>query len=165
MKLFLAILSGIIVGGAAGLGIFYHHEVTNFRIAAWKYPPIVVDCTFGALDKERMDEAIKYWDDLNHKVGFVEMNPSSKVCMNNQIHGFIIIKNAELKWPTIGKTYREGSRIGIIESALIHLSIGEANLPRLLEHELGHAFGYSHLDIDGHIMNSNYDYSGYDFWD
>ena len=70
MKLFLAILSGIIIGGATGLGIFYHHELTNFRVAAWKYPPVVVDCTFGALDEERIHDAIKYWDDLNHKVGF-----------------------------------------------------------------------------------------------
>ena len=133
MKLFLAIFAGIVIGASAGLGVFYHHELTNFRVAAWKYPPIVVDCTFGTLDIERINESIAYWDNLNHKVGFVELNPSSKVCMNDQIHGFIIIKNA--------------------------------NLPKLLEHELGHAFGYKHLDIDGHIMNSNYDYSGYDFWD
>ena len=164
MKLFFAILAGIIIGGGAGLGIFYHHELTNFRVAAWKYPPIVVDCTFGALEEKRINDAIKFWDNLDHKIGFVEMNPSSEACMHDQIHGFIIIKNAELEWPTIGKTYRKGSRLGIVDSALIHLSIGDANLPKLLEHELGHAFGYKHLDIDGHIMNSNYDYSGYNFW-
>tara|TARA_A100001015_G_scaffold295699_1_gene374985 strand:- start:237 stop:734 length:498 start_codon:yes stop_codon:yes gene_type:complete len=165
MKLFFAILAGIIIGGGAGLGIFYHHEITNFRAAAWKYPPIVVDCTFGAIEEKRINDAIKFWDNIDHKIGFVEMNPSSETCMNDQIHGFIIIKNAELEWPTIGKTYRKGSRLGIVDSALIHLSIGGANLPKLLEHELGHAFGYNHLDIDGHIMNSNYDYSGYNFWD
>ena len=54
MKLFLAILAGIIVGASAGLGVFYHHELTNFRVAAWKYPPIVVDCTYGALTPERI---------------------------------------------------------------------------------------------------------------
>ena len=165
MKLFLAIFAGIVIGASAGLGVFYHHELTNFRVASWKYPPIVVDCTFGTLDIERINESIAYWDNLNHKVGFVELNPSSKVCMNDQIHGFIIIKNANLKWPIMGKTYRQGSHIGRVDSALIQLSIGNANLPKLLEHELGHAFGYKHLDIDGHIMNSNYDYSGYDFWD
>ena len=165
MKLFIAILTGILIGSAGGLGIFYYNEVKNFRNASWKYPPIVVDCTFGALDEKRINDAIEYWGNLNHKVGFVEMNPSPKICMNDQIHGFIIIKNAELEWPTIGKTEREGSHVGIVNSALIQLSIGDANLPKLLEHELGHAFGYGHLDIDGHIMNSNYDYSGYDFFD
>jgi len=164
MKLFFAILAGIIIGGGAGLGIFYHHELTNFRAASWKYPPIVVDCTFGTLKEERINDAINYWDNIDHKIGFVEMNPSSEVCSKDQIHGFIIIKNAELDWPTLGKTLRKGARIGTVDSAIIELSIGNANMPKLLEHELGHAFGYNHLDIDGHIMNSSYDYSGYDFY-
>ena len=165
MKLFVAILAGILIGSAGGLGIFYYNEVKNFRVASWKYPPIVVDCTFGALKEERINESIKYWNNLNHKIGFIEMNPSSKVCSNDQIHGFIIIKNAELAWDVLVKTHRKGSTTGRIDSAMIQLSIGNANLPKLLEHELGHAFGYGHLDIDGHIMNSSYDYSGYDFFD
>ena len=164
MKLFVAILLGMFVGGAAGIGMFYHHELTNFKVASWKYPPIVVDCTFGALKKERIASAINYWDELDHKVGFVEINPSSKVCSNDSINGFIIIKNAELHWPVLGNTTRYGNSIGKIDSATIELNVGDANLPRLLEHELGHAFGYRHFDIEGHIMHSDYGLAGWDFF-
>ena len=38
------------------------------------------------------------------------------------------------------------------------------NLDLLLEHELGHAFGYGHYDVKGHIMHSLYEQMGPMFW-
>ena len=165
MKIFVAVLTGLLIGAAGGLGIFYHNEIKNFKAAEWTNPPILVDCTHGSLSVERLNESIKFWDALGHKIGFAETNPPAGVCLQDHIHGFIIIKNADLEWPTLGRPQRKGNLSGEISSAYIELSFGDANAPRLLEHELGHAFGYKHLDIDGHIMHSIYDYSGYRFWD
>jgi hypothetical protein len=165
MKIFLAVLAGIFLGSAAGFGIFYHNELKNFRAAYWEYPPIVVDCTFGALDEKRLNSAIDFWRDHDHYILFVELNPTNSMCNHDQLHGFIIIKNATLTYNVLGVTSRYTNMKGHINSALIEVNAGDANLERLLEHELGHAFGYRHLNIDNHIMHSDYDASGWEFWD
>ena len=164
-KLFIALIAGLVIGSTSGLGYFYFVEKANFRVAYWKAVPIVVDCTHGALKGVRLESAIDYWSELDHKVAFIERNPSPFVCSHDHIYGFIIIKNAELGWPVLGETERKGSVNQNINSALITLQVGSANAPRLLEHELVHAFGYRHMDKEDHIMHSNYDLSGYDFWE
>jgi hypothetical protein len=165
MKLILAILAGLFLGSAAGIGIFYHHEIKNFRAAYWEHPPIVVDCTYGSLDKKRLNSAIDFWREYDHYILYTELNPTEKMCNLDQMHGFIIIKNATLTYNVLGVTSRYTNMKGIINSALIEINIGDANLERLLEHELGHAFGYRHLNIDHHIMHSDYDAAGWEFWD
>jgi hypothetical protein len=165
LKYAMAILFGLVIGSMSGLGYFYFVEKANFRVAYWKTSPIVVDCTWGSIKASRLESALDYWSELNHKVAFVEMNPSLYVCSQDHINGFIIIKNAVIDWPVMGETFRKRSIDQKINSALVTLSIGAANEPRLLEHELGHAFGYGHMDKEGHIMHSNYDLSGYDFWE
>jgi hypothetical protein len=164
MKIFLAIMAGLFLGSAAGLGIFYHYEIKNFRAAYWESPPIVVDCTHGFLDKQRLKSAIDFWRELDHYVLFVESNPTNSMCNEDKLYGFIIIKNATLEYNVLGATNRYTDMKGKINSALIEISVGNTNMSRLLEHELGHAFGYRHLNITGHIMHSDYGLSGWDFW-
>ncbi len=165
LKLLLALVIGLILGSVSGLGYFYYKEIRHFRAASWETAPIVVDCTHGALAKIRVQSAIDFWSGYDHHVAFVEMDPSLKICSQDHIYGFIIIKNSNFPWPVLGETTRIGNAKGQISSALIQLSVGNANEPRLLEHELGHAFGYRHMNIEGHIMHSDYDMSGWDFWE
>ena len=165
MKIFWSVLAGLFLGSAVGLGIFYNNELKNFRVAYWKTMPIVVDCTYGTLDKQRLNSAIDYWRELDHFILFVELNPTNAMCNQEQINGFIIIKNATLTYNVLGLTSRYTNMEGKIKSALIELNVVDANLDRLLEHELGHAFGYRHLNVNGHIMHADYDLAGYDFWE
>lgn len=165
LKLLLALIIGLLLGSILGLGYFYYKEIRYFRAAAWVTAPIVVDCTYGALSKIRLQSAVDFWSEYEHHIAFVELDPSIRICAQDHVYGFIIIKNSNLPWPVLGETTRMGDAKSNISSALIELSMGSANEPRLLEHELGHAFGYRHLNIKGHIMHSDYDSSGWDFWD
>ena len=165
MKSILQIILGLIIGLSFGYSYFHFIEMAKFRAAYWETVPILVDCTHGTLKPTRVEAAVDYWKEYNHNIAFVELNPSSKICSQDQIYGFIIIKNAVIDWPVLGETERHGTVDRKISSALITLDAGSANEPRLLEHELGHAFGYRHMDVKGHIMHSDYDHSGYDFWE
>lgn len=165
MRTFFAILIGLLGGSLIGYIYFSVSENSKFRVASWKTPPILVDCTHGSLKAMRVQTAVDFWREYDHHLAFIELNPSSFVCSQDQIHGFIVIKNADLGWPVMGETTRYGDIAGRISSAVIELQIGSANMPKLLEHELGHAFGYTHVDELGHIMHPDLDLTGYNFWD
>ena len=51
-----------------------------------------------------------------------------------------------------------------IDSADIMMRVGSQNLDLLLEHEIGHALGYGHVDSPNHIMNPKYEKIGEKFW-
>ena len=164
MRTFVAILIGLFGGALLGYVYFHVSENSKFRVASWRTPPILVDCTHGSLKATRIETAVDFWKEYDHHLAFVELNPSNFVCSQEQIDGFIIIKNADLGWPVMGETTRMGNINGKINSAVIELQVGSANMPKLLEHELGHAFGYTHVDELGHIMHPDLDYTGYNFW-
>ena len=165
MKKIIQIIITLLLGISIGFSYIHFFELAKFRSAYWESTPILVDCTHGTLKRERLESAVDYWREYNHTVAFVELNPSFKICSKDHIDGFIIVKNAILDWPVLGETSRRSNVSRKINSAVITLSIGNANEPRLLEHELGHAFGYRHMNINGHIMHSDYDQAGYDFWE
>ena len=163
-RLIFAIILGAVLGCAGGLGYFYHSEKINFKRGYWDYPPAILDCTYSTLTKERLVESVLFWEKNGIEFSFVESEPPDKICESNHIYGFIIIKNDTLEWPTIGKTESSKAIDGKINSSLIRLNVGNANDPKLLEHELGHALGYGHYNELGHIMHEFYDYSGYEFY-
>ena len=82
------------------------------------------------------------------------------------IHGFIVLKKGDI-WQmdseTLASTKKLTSRF-VIKSAIITYRPGSHNLDLLNEHELGHALGYSHVEIEGHIMHPLYYKMGKDFW-
>jgi len=165
MKRIIQIIMVLLLGISIGFSYIHFVELAKFRSAYWQTSPVLVDCTHGVLSHNRIEAAVDYWNEYNHTVAYVELNPSFKICSKDHIYGFIIVKNAILDWPVLGETSRRSTVSQKINSALITLSIGNANEPRLLEHELGHAFGYRHMDINGHIMHSDYDQAGYGFWE
>ena len=64
---------------------------------------------------------------------------------------------------TIALTERRVS-LGRIRAATIYFNPGSYRLEYVLEHELGHAFGFTHLEEEGHIMHPEYGKMGERFW-
>jgi predicted Zn-dependent protease len=64
-------------------------------------------------------------------------------------------------------TYAVTSRLTILNnmvSAQIIIPNEHKYMPRLLEHELGHAFGMRHVEKTGHMMHPIHERGGELFW-
>ena len=154
------------VGFIVGLGIKIVYESTRLKQYDWiNELPIVVNCYGKEFSELQMIRAIDYWAVRGHNIGFYEHNPPPDVCENEYLHGFIMIKKKKGGFSdgTIASTSRRTAGAKM-KSATIYYSPGSFNLDLLNEHELGHAFGFGHVDIDGHLMHPVYTKMGAKFW-
>ena len=161
------LVASFIVGFLLGLGIKIAYESSSFQPYAWDRSPIIVNCYGDDFNELQMTKAIHYWTIRGHKIAFYEHNPPKSICESEEmIHGFIVLRKADI-WQmdseTLASTKKLTSRL-IIRSATITYRPGSHNLDLLNEHELGHALGYSHVEVEGHIMHPLYHKMGEDFW-
>ena len=89
----------------------------------------------------------------------------TETCAQEYIEGFIIIRRDELPDDpkALAKTARL-TRLTWVVAGIIKLKPGTYNLDLLLEHELGHALGLGHVEVEGHIMHPLYMSMGTKFW-
>jgi hypothetical protein len=93
-------------------------------------------------------------------------NRSSQICFNGGNNGEITIMliTSDIQIEdnlAVTKVFFD-TRTNKIIKAQIYVIGGYANNERLLEHEIGHALGWSHYNRYLHIMNSRYDETGHD---
>ena len=165
-SLILLVLS-FIAGFLMGLSMKLVYESTAFKPYSWDRPPIIANCYGSDFDEVYITRAIHYWTIRGHAIGFYEHNPPESFCESNEmVNGFIVLRKAELLEldpETLASTRRKTSRL-IIQSATVTYRPGSQNLFLLNEHELGHALGYSHHEVKGHIMHPIYGLMGDKFW-
>ena len=166
LKIGILMLGLLVVGFATGIGIKFAYESTRFKQYDWmNNPPILINCYGDDFSELQMIRAIDYWAIRGHSVGFYEHNPPASVCEEEDLWGFITIrkKKGGFSDRTIASTVRK--TVGFkLKSATIYYSPGAFNLDLLNEHELGHAFGYGHVEIKGHLMHPLYSKMGNKFW-
>lgn len=166
---FFILVPMFLIGFAIGTFIKLSHEASTFKPYTWDNnnpKPIVMNCYDGKLDEQKVLLAIDYWKSKGHEVMFYEHNPPALTCDIKWIDGMIILRKAprgELDYATLAITKRKTS-LGKIHAVQILLQPGTQDYDLLLEHELGHAFGYGHFDVKGHIMHSLYEQMGPMFW-
>ena len=155
------------VGFIVGSLIKLTYESSSFKPYTWgDHRPIVMNCYDGDFSELQVQRALEYWSNKGHQVMFYEHNPPPLTCDLEYIQGNIILRKAkrnELGSNTLAITKRKTS-LGKVSAVQILLQPGSQNLDLLLEHELGHAFGYGHYDVKGHIMHSLYEEMGPMFW-
>jgi hypothetical protein len=162
----LSIIVSLIIGFIAGLLIKYCYETRTFKPYRWKDAPIIVNCYGDDFNEPQLTRGIEYWEHRGQSISFYEMNPGDKICENTYIHGFIILRKAtteQLNEPTLALTQRYTSGLEM-SGAVIYFSSGSQNLTLIIEHELGHALGFSHVGIEGHIMHPIWEKMGRDFY-
>ncbi len=161
------LIVSFVVGFFLGLGIKIAYERNTFKPYEWDRAPIIANCYGPDFNEIQITKAIHYWTIRGHDIALYEHDPPSSICESeSMIHGFIVLKKAkfmELEPETLASTKRKTSRLTIV-SATITYRDGSQNLDLLNEHELGHALGYAHLEIDGHIMHPLYYKMGESFW-
>tara|TARA_B100001093_G_scaffold520343_1_gene614868 strand:- start:860 stop:1366 length:507 start_codon:yes stop_codon:yes gene_type:complete len=161
LKLFLTLIFGFCLG----LTIKRVYEANVFHAWVWPEPPIVINCYGKVLPEIVVVRAIDYWTIRGFPISFYEMNPSKETCANDSIEGFIIIRRDPSleNINVLGQTARH-TQLKWMRSAVISLRPGSYNLDLLLEHELGHALGLGHVEVEGHIMHPMYMQIGSKFW-
>ena len=154
-------------GFTIGVSGKYMYEKSTIYPYHWEHLPILVNCYGQDFSESQMIRAIDYWASRGYNIGFYEHNPSESVCNHkNWIYGMIIIRKSkvwDLDPTTLAKTIRYTS-LNKMKGAEILYRPGSFNLSLINEHELGHALGFTHTDIVGHIMHPSFDMMGLDFW-
>lgn len=155
-------------GFSLGIGIKLLYESSTLKPYSWDVGagPIIVNCYGSDFSEAQMLRAVDYWTIRGEKIGFYEHNPPSSVCKHKWLKGFIFIrKSKKLAYQdkTLASTRRYTS-FSTVHGAIIEYKPGSQNLDLINEHELGHALGYAHVDIVGHIMHPLYEKMGKKFW-
>ncbi len=163
LLLFFSFAAGFIVGK---YGIAYY-ESSAFKPWSWFHPPAIVNCYGNDLELVYMARGADYWIANGEEISFVEATYIENVCKHDHIDGFILLKKAkrgQLSDGTLAITERKASIVRGMVSATIYFQPGAFKIDYIVEHELGHAFGYTHVDIEGHIMHPNFNMMSEKFW-
>lgn len=136
---------------------------TPHKKADWETRPDIRVCADTGVDAFRMNRAVSFWEKLGYKFGSVIID-NSTTCMK-AYYGEILVTlpDSSFKTSQIAAT-RIYSRINTdkIVKAKIFIMPKDARKSRVLEHELGHALGWSHFNKKFHIMHSNWMLGGVD---
>ena len=158
-------ISILLIGFAIGITFKLIYNYAAKKPNYWVNPPILVNCIGEELKENTIKRAVEYWEDKGEKILFYQYEPIDSICNSeNRYRGIIVIKKGvDLPEATLAQTSIQSS-INNIVRADINFREGTYNYILLLEHELGHAFGYKHTYYPEHIMHPYYDYMGDKFW-
>jgi len=158
---FLILTTVCMIGFAIGLLVKYTYSETSRKPASWKMKPIIVNCIGEEIKEETISRATKFWENKGEEIYFYQYEGIESICSSSEaFEGLIVLRTSnELDNGVLAKA-RNYSNINTIYYSEILFKPGTYNFLLLLEHELGHSFGYKHKKIQGNIMHPNYDFMG-----
>jgi predicted Zn-dependent protease len=131
--------------------------------ADWETVPKVRVCASTQLIMSRVDTAVKYWEKLGYEFKYTYKDFVID-CMEPR-YGEIIITLPEGNFSAhhmAATRLYTSTRSGKIVMAKIFILPKNGRKERVLEHEIGHALGWSHYSQKTHIMHPDWQYGGYD---
>jgi predicted Zn-dependent protease len=154
------------------LTAFYEPEQAMFGPASypdiqsyWVTKPVVKVCKVLSISKSRVSKALNYWEKLGYEFEEVIYNDESMSCAGKPLFGEIIITipDQNFDYEKIAITRRTVNRdLNMVMYAEIFLQEKETTKERVLEHEIGHAFGWDHTYRRYHLMNEMWERGGHD---
>jgi len=157
------LLAGVL-GFVLGITLKTAWEESKFIIGEWEQDPILVVCPDSQLTNYRIEKAVEWWGIRNYNIAYIHWDHNNQICKNKWSQGMILIRSEGELLPN---TYAITSRLTILNkmvSAQIIIPNEHKFMPRLLEHELGHAFGMRHVEKLGHMMHPIHENGGEMFW-
>ena len=152
-----AIALMIIIGFMSSAFAFFPRRDTNIHIpktAQWGYTPSIRVCKISPLSVGEVAIALQWWKDLGYEFDFVY----SDHCQNLIKYGTITItldQGQLFMNNLLGRTtFYADSETGSIAWTIIELRSPYTD--RVLEHEIGHALGWMHARVRGHMMHPNH---------
>ena len=120
------------------------------RAGEWNSPPPVVLCDSSHIERENLELILGWWADLGYEFGPIVVDANHRGCSGN-VGGTITIRRGK----KLGKGHTRFLEVKKkIRWAKVTLPSDPPNL--MLAHEIGHALGWTHSDVSGHIMHFKY---------
>ena len=158
------IVSGL-VGFILGFILRFHIEADKFVLAQWKEPPVVIVCPDSQVTPYRVNLAIEWWGIRGYDIDYYHFDNEGHLCDSGLFTtGMIFIRGKGFIGKDLYAITTRWTLKGEMKSASILLPNVHKHVPRLLEHELGHALGLTHVEKPGHMMHPIHEYGGEKFW-
>tara|TARA_B100000131_G_scaffold299864_1_gene320736 strand:- start:1549 stop:2091 length:543 start_codon:yes stop_codon:yes gene_type:complete len=132
------------------------------RKAEWETTPSVRICEESGVSFIRITQAVRYWEMLGYEFDDISKDGAT-VCAPPR-YGEIVVR---LPDGTFNDNHIASTRLYTrissekIIKAQIHIFPHSATKARVLEHEIGHALGWSHYPQRYHIMHPTWLYGGF----
>jgi hypothetical protein len=128
--------------------------------AYWEHPPPIRLCTDSGVTRQRLERALDFWRRLGYEFGSVIIEDTSYACATGGWAGEItillftqeVIDSVHL---AVTRTRRNTDTNKIVQIQIYINRYGAEKL-LVLEHEIGHALGWSHRRERYHLMNENW---------
>jgi hypothetical protein len=159
------LLLAFVIGFIVGYGTKKYYYSSKFLVGKWEQDPIVVICPSSRVNVYRVMDAIDWWKDKGYNINNYHYDIDNTICSKGRfIQGVIFIRDKKEIGENILAETSRFMMIFEIVSAEINFPDSNRYLPRLLEHELGHALGFGHVEEQGHIMHPILEMTGENFW-
>ena len=163
-NLFVILLAGL-VGFGLGFFIRMNIESNKFVLATWDSDPVVIICPDSHVTSYRVALAMEWWGIRGHDFAYYHFDKDNSICSKGFFTTGVIFIRGEGE--LLPDTYAMTTRLAIagkMKAASITLPNENKFMPRLLEHELGHALGFTHVEKPGHMMHPIHEYGGEKFY-
>ena len=134
----------------------------------WQYTPDIRLCLDSGVSEASLKKALSYWERLGYRFGDVVVERADHSCMSGGRTGeiTILLFNNSVDFDfsnhlAVTLVHYHTTKKYIIRSQIYINSYG-ASKERALEHEIGHALGWTHYNRRYHLMNKNHDAGGHD---
>lgn len=155
--------------GYVGGHIALNHKLTHIQEIRkgtsryeWSKPPAIIVC-YKNFENGQLYRAIKYWENHGERVGPVIVDPPKTLCDVERIAGAITIRRAPeilLQGNAVAIARRHFRFSTNIHSAIVYFSGRSLGLDLIVEHEIGHALGFNHVEIVGNVMHPQWEKMG-----
>ncbi len=132
----------------------------------WAKPPTIVVC-YDDFPNYLLYRAIEFWEIRGKEFEGVIPSGPSGLCAIDSIPNTVIIRRAQygqLEPDQLAITRRMSDGNGKMIAAVIIFRDEKLHHNLIIEHELGHALGYGHVNKNKHIMNPYHERMGLNFW-
>jgi len=146
-------------------------DVINWRRSPnlqgwWNDPPNIRICSDTRVTKSRVESAIRWWERQGYSFGRIIVDDTIP-CEGRMFEIlFRLPKQSDFERKDLSShlactlTFRLQATSEIIRSEIFFINQADSNRPLMMEHELGHALGWQHVNSSYHIMNPEYNMTG-----